>query len=51
MTNYEVTIQEGKNYVARIYKPILTEEENKKREENIKAALVQFAKEKRSRNV
>jgi hypothetical protein len=49
MTNYEVTIQEGKNYVARIYKPILTEEENKKREENIKAAIVKFYKETRGK--
>ena len=47
--NYEVTERKGKNYTARIHRPILTEEERKAREENVKAAMVRFYKETRSK--
>lgn len=49
MLEYTVTEYKGKNYTARIHRPILTEEESKVREENIKAAVVQFYKEMRSK--
>lgn len=51
MPEYTVTEHKGKNYVARIHKPILTDEERKVREENIKAAVVRFYKEMRGKNV
>lgn len=46
---YQVTKYECENCIVRIHKPILTEEEEKATEENIKAALVRFAKETRSK--
>ena len=45
-TNYQVTEHKGDNYTVRIRKPILTAEERKKREEEVKAALVQFGRER-----
>ena len=46
MFEYRVTEHKGENYIARIHKPILTEEEHKRRTEEVKTALVRFAKEK-----
>ena len=51
MDEYQVTEIKGENYIARIHRPILSNEERKAREENIKAALVQFERERRSKNV
>ena len=48
MHEYQVTEYKGEKCTVRIHRPILSEEEYKKVEENIKAALVQFEKEKRS---
>lgn len=49
MTEYQVTEYKGENYVVRIHEPILTAEEQKARDEKIKAALVRFYKETRSK--
>ena len=49
MTEYQVMVHENEKCIARIHRPILSEEERKVREENIKAALVQFEREKRSK--
>ena len=46
MTRYQVTVHEDENCIVRIHKPILTAEERKKREEEVKAALVQFGRER-----
>lgn len=51
MPEYAVTEYKCKNYIARIHRPILTDEERKVREENIKAAVVQFYKETRGKYV
>jgi hypothetical protein len=51
MPEYTVTEYKGKNCIARIHRPILTDEERKVREENIKAAVVQFYKETRGKYV
>ena len=48
-TDYQVTEHLGEKCIVRIHKPILSEEERKKREENIKTALVRFYKETRSK--
>lgn len=48
MTEYQVTEYKGKNCTVRIHRPILTEEERKAREEEVKKALVRFYKETRS---
>lgn len=48
MTKYQVTEHETENYIAIVRKPILTNEERKAREEDVKAALVQFGRERRS---
>lgn len=45
-TEYIVTEHKGKNYTVRIHKPILTAEEEHRREERIKAALIQFGRER-----
>lgn len=47
MVNYQVTVHKGNNCIVRIHKPILSAEERKAREEDIKAALVQFGRETR----
>ena len=47
MAEYQVTVYEDEKCIVRIHKPILTEEEQKVRDENIKAALVQFEIERR----
>lgn len=46
MAEYIVTEHKGKNYTVRVHSPILTAEEEQKREERIKAALVQFGRER-----
>lgn len=46
MIRYEVTERKTDKYIVRIRKPILTAEERNLREENTKAALVQFGREK-----
>ena len=43
---YTVTEHKGKNCIVRIHKPILTAEEEKTREGNLRAALVRFEKER-----
>lgn len=47
MSKYQVTEHKGEKCIVRIHKPILTEEEEKVREEHIKASLVKFYKEAR----
>jgi hypothetical protein len=49
MVEYQVTVVKGKNYTARIRKPILSEEERKLREEAVKKVLVQFYIETRGK--
>ena len=39
---YTVTEHKGNGYIARIHRPILTEEERKKREDEVRRALVRF---------
>lgn len=45
---YTVTEHKGKNCIVRIHRPILTPEEQRAREEEVKAAIVRFYKEVRS---
>ena len=45
---YKVTEHKGDKCTVRIHKPILTQEERKAREEDVKKALVRFYKETRS---
>lgn len=45
MTKYKTSVHKGKGFIVRVHKPILTEEENNKRIENVKESLVNFAKE------
>ena len=47
MDKYRTTEYKGKGCIVRIHRPILTKEEREKRENEIKIALVQFAKETR----
>lgn len=53
MANYQINEQEYDNFIARVLKPQLEEEEKKAIREDIKAALVQLGREKmrRSKNV
>jgi len=46
MTDYHVTEYRSNKCIVRVHKPILTVEERKAREEEIKKALVRFAKER-----
>ena len=46
MTKYQVTEHRGKNCIVRIHKPILTAEEEKAREANLRAAIVRFERER-----
>ena len=43
---YQVTEYKSDKCIVRVHKPILTVEEKKAREEEIKKALVKFAKER-----
>ncbi len=45
MVEYQVTEYRSEKCIARIHKPILTDEEQKTAEENIKTALVRFGRE------
>lgn len=47
--NYRVTEYKGKNSIVRIHRPILSAEERKAREEEVKKALVRFYKETRGK--
>ncbi len=49
MTEYKVTEHKGENCTVRIHRPILTNEERKAREDDVKKALVRFYKETRSK--
>lgn len=49
MSEYTVTVRKGKNYTAIIRKPILTAEERKVREDEVRQALIQFGRERRSK--
>ena len=51
MTKYEVTEYQSEKCTIRVHHPILTEEESKIRDKEIKAALVQFGRERRKQNV
>ena len=45
-TEYIVTEHKCENYTVRIHKPILSAEEEHRREERIKSALIQFGRER-----
>lgn len=47
--NYQVTEYKGNNCIVRIHRPILSAEERKAREEEVKKALVRFYKETRGK--
>jgi hypothetical protein len=49
MAEYNVSVIKGKNYTARVRKPILTADERKLREDEVKKALVTFYKETRGK--
>ncbi len=46
MADYQVTEYKNDKCIVRVHKPILTIEERKAREEEIKKALVRFIKER-----
>ena len=46
MPEYRVTEHHREKYTVRIHKPILTEEELKAREDDVKKALIKYGKEK-----
>ena len=46
---YTVTEHRTEKYIARIHRPILTEEERKKREDEVRRALVRFYIETRGK--
>ena len=46
MAEYQVTEYKNDKCIVRIHKPILTVEERRAREEEIKRALVKFVKER-----
>lgn len=48
MMKYKVTEHKGEKCTVRIHKPILSATERKTREDNVRAALMQFEIEKRS---
>lgn len=48
---YTVTEHRTEKYIARIRKPILTAEEYEKRVKDIKSALVEFGRERMSRQI
>ena len=50
MTKYQVTTYETDNCIVTIRKPILTAEERKIREEEVKKAIVRFEKERIKNN-
>lgn len=50
MVEYQVTEYKNDKCVVRVHKPILTVEEKKAREDEIKNALVKWAKERMKNN-
>lgn len=40
---YITTVHKGKGYIARVHKPILTEEERARRIKEVEKALIEFA--------
>ena len=44
---YKVTEYIGEKSIVRVHKPILSAEERKAREEDVKSALVRYGREKR----
>jgi hypothetical protein len=44
MTEYRTTVYEDDMCIVRVHKPILTAEEYKVREQNVKKALAEFGK-------
>ena len=51
MPEYKVTVYEDEKCIVRIHKPILTAEERKAREAEVKKALVQFEIERRRNRI
>ena len=51
MPEYKVTVYEDEKCIVRIHKPILTEEERRAREDEVKKALVQFEIERRRNRI
>ena len=49
-TKYKTTVYEDEKSIVRIHRPILTDEERKAREDEVKKALVQFYKERMKAN-
>ena len=49
MIEYQVTEHKAKNCIVRVHKPILSDEERNKREEEVKTALNRFGRERRSK--
>ena len=47
MTEYRTVEHKGKGCTVRVHIPILTEDEQNKRDKAIELALIQFAKERR----
>lgn len=45
MIEYQTTEYKTEKCIVRVHKPILTEEERKKREEEVKKAIIEFEKE------
>ncbi len=49
-TRYETTIYESEKCIARIHRPILTDEERKVREEAVRKAIIEVYKERVKEN-
>ena len=47
MTEYRTYEHRGKGCIVRVHVPILTEEEQRRRDKEIEAALIRFEKERR----
>ena len=48
VTEYRTVEHRSKGCIVRVHIPILTEEEQRRRDEEIKSALIRFEKERRS---
>lgn len=51
MMKYEVTEHKRANYTVRIHRPILTDKERETRIKEVKAALVQYGRERMKQDV
>lgn len=49
MSEYQVTEHKTEKYTVRIHRPILSTEERKSREDEVKKAIVRFYKETRGK--